>query len=51
MKTYGTLDAWNGRPQPENARTGMPKEDVRQVWRAALEGQAGAPAATLVYHT
>lgn len=51
MKTYGTLDAWNGRPQPDTPRLGMPSEDVRQVWRALLEGDRGAPGAALVYHT
>jgi len=50
-KTYGTLDAWNGRPQPDDPRLGVPKVDERQAWRSVLDSDGPAPGATLVYHS
>jgi len=49
-KTYGTIDAWNGRPQPNDLRLGMPQADERLTWRSVLDSDGTALGATLVYH-
>jgi DNA-binding beta-propeller fold protein YncE len=50
MRTYGTIDAWNNRTQPEDPRWGKPQPDRQQAWRASLTGAGALPGATLVYH-
>ena len=42
LKTYGTIDAWNGR--------NMPEKDARSAWRGTLTSEDPLPGAVLVYY-